>query len=235
MKKILKILFICTAFCTMLSACSVAAKNTAAVSPNTAAGNETRQNTLTEARSEKKKNVLNPEEKEASVTNSSGLAGYISDADGNIIEYVPEITSEAQKENTSNLTVSNTDIILESLVGTLSAVPSEEFGIRMDTLENGMDVIISNISNTVFLAAEEGTEVYALEEGIVTEIGWEAAFGYFVSVENTDGEIIKYTHLSNESEIRLENGDKIVKDQAIGHAGITGLTSKSGVGYVMYK
>lgn len=133
----------------------------------------------------------------------------------------------------SPVTLASTDII----GSVLKEINSHEiqFGASgyeyVDFTGTGMTSTVSERYASVFIPAEYGSEVFALFDGTVTKAEFETYFGYCVRVE-CDGQTILYTHLS---EMKVEAGDKISKDQVVGCAGTTGHAYASGGGYVLYK
>lgn len=70
----------------------------------------------------------------------------------------------------------------------------------------------------------EGTQIYALTDGVVIEKGTDPNHpkGYFVSIEDVGGDIHRYYHLQKESD--LEIGDEVWGGDPIGYVGSTGIT-----------
>lgn len=149
--------------------------------------------------------------------NGDEYAGYIWDGEGNIIEYVPR---EYYNDDTS-FTPSNIDIISEKLseIRTLFLEDKVPYGF---TYEENLTFYVSPKWTSILIPAEMGTPAYAVEDGTVVMAEYDGGKGLAVCVENTDGESIYYTHLS---EMAVENGDTVVKGQVVGYAGTTGLAS----------
>jgi murein DD-endopeptidase MepM/ murein hydrolase activator NlpD len=58
----------------------------------------------------------------------------------------------------------------------------------------------------VDFAAPYGTEVYAWKNGVVTQACWNGNYGNFISIQNDDGTIIRYGHLSS---YNCQEGDTV--------------------------
>lgn len=164
---------------------------------------------------------MNPEES----TKEYVQIGWGYDAEGN--EY--PVTVEKDDEHSGDkdlisfgITPLDTDIIL-------NALKNEEGG-RGIIDENGVKTISwTEKYVNVYVQCGMGEEIYALEGGTVTETGYLGGRGYAVTVENAEGEIIMYNHLS---EIKVNVGDTVVKNQVVGLAGNSGIICHVGTVYV---
>lgn len=158
--------------------------------------------------------------------------GYIADADGNIIEYVPAIDIYGNSDQTeNNVVLTDTDTIFDSInaaypVGTIEAYS------EIVSLDNGVEVQIGNGYSKLFVNAESGCNVLAIDKGTVTDQGYRSGLGMCVCVENSDGQTVTYAHLS---EVTVEKGDTVDKNQVIGFTGTTGATAEPGVAYILKK
>ena len=157
--------------------------------------------------------------------------GYIADADGNIIEYVPAIDIYGDSDKMeNNLALSNTDAIFDSLNAAYSVnAPLES---ETTTLDNGIWAEIGKGYSKIFVNKENGCNVLAIDSGTVTDQGYRSALGMCVCVENADGQTVTYAHLS---EVAVEKGDTVDKNQVIGLTGTTGATAEPGVAYILKK
>lgn len=81
---------------------------------------------------------------------------------------------------------------------------------------------------SVWVAAEKGSEIYSLVDGVVVMAEYHFGFGFTVEVETADGQHVKHFHLS---EMLAEVGDTVTRGQVIGLAGTTGAIACSGAGY----
>ncbi len=223
MKKI-RLFLVCTALCLSFSACSRADFKDPDVESlqNEVSRGHAENSEITDQVSDSQKNAASvPQPLKLSADVESGQNessdptsgyGYIADADGNVIEYVPAVDiSEVSSEAAS--------ICLDQ----------SEYG-TYRILDSGFEALIGANYVNIFVEAEIGTDIPALESGTVTETGYSAGLGYYVCVESGDGRFMKYAHLS---EIKSEEGNAVEKGQVIGCAGITGAASKSGTSYIL--
>lgn len=96
---------------------------------------------------------------------------------------------------------------------------SSYYGYRYDSeskqrqLHRGLDI-----------AAMEGETVYAGQDGIVTMAGYHDDYGNYVVIEDTDGLVSKYAHLSN---LSVSAGQTVEKGDQIGVTGGTGSSTGS--------
>ncbi len=242
MKKI-RLFLVCTALCLSFSACSHADfKDSDGESLQNEVSLEHQENPeITDQVSDSQKNAASvPQPLKLSVDVKSGKNessdptsgyGYIVDTDGNVIEYVPAVDiSEVSSEAAPDVDLDETDFILDNLATAASmCLDQSEYG-TYRILDSGFEALIGGNYVNIFVEAEIGTDIQALESGTVTETGYSAGLGYYVCVESGDGRFIKYAHLS---EIKSEEGNAVEKGQVIGCAGITGAASKSGTSYIL--
>jgi LysM repeat protein len=69
------------------------------------------------------------------------------------------------------------------------------------------------------IAAPLGDHIYAVEEGIVKKSYYKGSYGHVVFIEHPNGYETVYAHLSKRN---VQEGEKVVKGQLIGHIGSTG-------------
>lgn len=157
--------------------------------------------------------------------------GWVYDADGN--QYPATVEKEDEHSGDKDLisfgiTPTDTDIILNALN---NAVKNAEIDVgKIDEIEDGVKTVSwSDKHVNVYIQCGMGEEIYALEGGTVTEAGYLSTRGYAVTVENAEGQIIMYNHLS---EVKVSVGDTVVKNQVVGLAGNSGMTCHVGTGYV---
>lgn len=74
-------------------------------------------------------------------------------------------------------------------------------------------------SDHIMIAGTAGDEIYAVADGVVTETGFESRHGNFIIMDLGDGIAAKYGHLQ---EIKVSEGDEIIKGQLIATLGRTG-------------
>lgn len=235
MKKIFRQILVCAVICGMLSACSATAEhsygNDEAVTEKVIG----QEKSEAAAASEEPKSTPDIKPETAAATTDQpdldGRYGYIADADGNIIEYVPEtVISENSYQAGNSMDLTDTETILDSLNEALSIEAPLYYETKV--LNNGVQAEVSENCVQIFAEAEEGEEVFSLTGGKVTSAGFSGGLGFSVCVEDADGQVIRYAHLS---EIKVEKGDTVDKNQVIGLTGTTGRAFKSGVAYILEK
>lgn len=236
MKKTFCQILVCAVICGMLSACSATAEhsygNDEAVTEKVIG----QENSEAAAASEEPKSTPDIKPETAAATTDQpdldGRYGYIADADGNIIEYVPEtVISENSYQAGNSMDLTDTEKILDSLNEALS-IEASDVCFEAKVLNNGIEAEANKNCVQIFAEAEEGEEVFSLTGGKVTSAGFSGGLGISVCVEDADGQVIRYAHLS---EIKVENGDTVDKNQVIGLTGTTGRTFKPGVAYILEK
>jgi murein DD-endopeptidase MepM/ murein hydrolase activator NlpD len=82
------------------------------------------------------------------------------------------------------------------------------YGVRFGKLHSGID-----------LAAKEGTPYQSIHSGTVTQAGYYGAYGYAVTVQNSDGIEIIYAHSRR---VMVKVGDQVQAGQVLGQVGNTG-------------
>lgn len=86
---------------------------------------------------------------------------------------------------------------------------SDRFGVnRGDHLHGGLDI-----------AAPEGTNIYAADDGTVTFAGWSNSYGNYLIVEHEDGFETRYAHCTL---LLASEGQKVTRGQLIARVGTTG-------------
>ena len=68
-------------------------------------------------------------------------------------------------------------------------------------------------------AAPSGTPIFAIANGVITEVGYDGAYGYKTVQTLADGTEIWYCH---QSETGVEVGEKVIQSEQIGRVGSTG-------------
>ncbi len=90
----------------------------------------------------------------------------------------------------------------------VSGTVSSPFGPRDGKIHEGLDV-----------AAEEGTEIYCVKDGVVDFAGAKGTYGNVVIIHHSDGLKTLYAHAS---EILVSEGERVSQGQAIARVGSTG-------------
>lgn len=171
-----------------------------------------------------------PAEETASETTKEYIQiGIIRDADGN--EYPATVEAEQSHSGDRDLISygikpSDTDKILNALNSTM------EYNVQkvVEDSENGIKIVswTGKYAN-VYIECGMGEEIYALEGGKVVESGYLGSTGHTVTVENAEGRIVKYCHLS---ETKVSEGDTVIDGQVVGLAGNSGIISHIGTVYI---
>lgn len=93
---------------------------------------------------------------------------------------------------------------------------SEDISMPYGAQENGA------FSDHINIVGKEGDEVYAVSEGVVTELGFESTCGNYVVIDLGDGISVKYGHLKD---ILVKEGEAVEKGQEIAGLGQTGMAT----------
>ncbi len=80
----------------------------------------------------------------------------------------------------------------------------------------------SHVHTGLDIRAHIGWPIRSLQKGVVTEAGMNGPAGLMVQVQQEDGKIVTYAHMS---EILASKGDEVSRGQHIGRVGCTGRTS----------
>ena len=139
-----------------------------------------------------------------------------------------------QRHENANVSLTDTDMIFDS-VNAAAAYPVGTDYPEFITLDNGVEAEISDSYSRIFVNAENGCNVLAIDKGTVAYTGWGTGLGMCVYVENANGETVIYAHLNLNGGIAVEKGDTIDKCQIIGSTGTTGAASEPGVAYILKK
>lgn len=75
------------------------------------------------------------------------------------------------------------------------------------------------VSEHVNIAGTAGDEIYAVADGVVTEVSYESTCGNFILIDVGNGITVKYGHLQDTN---VSEGDEITQGQVIGSMGKTG-------------
>lgn len=91
------------------------------------------------------------------------------------------------------------------------------FGQRMHPVKK-----ILKLHKGVDIIASLGTNVSAPGDGVVSDVGFDENYGYFIEIKHDEIYSTRYHHLSK---VLVKKGDKIKVDQKIGEIGSTGLST----------
>ncbi|MBC8386183.1 MAG: peptidoglycan DD-metalloendopeptidase family protein [Candidatus Cloacimonetes bacterium] len=89
-----------------------------------------------------------------------------------------------------------------------------DFGVQKSDVYN-----VSITNNGIDIRAEEGTEVVAIEDGIIVFAEWHGGSGKLVIIDHTNGFYSLYAHNNS---LLVSKGDKVEKNQPIALSGKTG-------------
>ena len=90
---------------------------------------------------------------------------------------------------------------------------------------------VEEYHNGLDIAADEGSNVYAVRSGTVTDIHFSETYGNVMSYETNDGYTIVYNHLKS---ILVEEGEKITQGEVVAYVGSTGLVTGPHLHYTVY-
>ena len=85
--------------------------------------------------------------------------------------------------------------------------------------------------NGIDIAAEEGSNVYAVRNGTVTNIHYSETYGNVITIETKDGYKIIYNHLQK---IFPEINEPVIQGEIIALVGTTGLSTGPHLHYTVY-
>jgi murein DD-endopeptidase MepM/ murein hydrolase activator NlpD len=93
----------------------------------------------------------------------------------------------------------------------------------------------TNLPHTgVDFAAQRGTPVRAVGDGIITEAGWNGGYGKAIDIKHDATYSSRYAHLNNFAP-GIRPGVKVFKGQVIGYVGSTGRTTGPHLHFELYK
>lgn len=91
---------------------------------------------------------------------------------------------------------------------------TSEFGWRIDPVDN-----VRSFHYGTDIAAPTGSDIMAIEDGIIIATGYNDSAGNYVKMRHNNGMYSRYLHLSK---ISVSQGEKVVQGQTIGLVGNTG-------------
>jgi len=91
---------------------------------------------------------------------------------------------------------------------------------------------VEEYHNGIDVAADEGSNVYAVRSGTVTDIHYSDTYGNVLTFETDDGFKIIYAHLES---INVEEGEPVVQGEVVAYIGQTGLCTGPHLHYSVYE
>lgn len=93
----------------------------------------------------------------------------------------------------------------------------------------------TNVPHTgVDFAAQRGTPVRAVGDGIISEAGWNGSYGKAIDIKHDASYLSRYAHLHNFAP-GIHPGVKVFKGQVIGYVGSTGRSTGPHLHFELYK
>ena len=86
----------------------------------------------------------------------------------------------------------------------------------------------------VDFAAERGTPVRAVGDGVITQAGWNGSYGKAIDLQHDGRYMSRYAHLHNFAD-GIRNGVEVKKGQIIGYVGSTGRSTGPHLHFELYK
>jgi murein DD-endopeptidase MepM/ murein hydrolase activator NlpD len=93
---------------------------------------------------------------------------------------------------------------------------------------------VSTPHTGIDFAAKRGTPVRAVGDGIITQSGWNGAYGKAIDIQHDATYTTRYAHLDRLAE-GIRHGTSVVKGQVIGYVGSTGRTTGPHLHFELYK
>ncbi len=143
-------------------------------------------------------------------------------------EYVPSVNGNSlQKDGI------DAPIAAEVMAYTEDWIDPVDNGIVSSLCGNRTNPVldVEEYHNGLDIAADEGSNVYAVRSGTITDIHTSATYGNTVSFETDDGYTIIYSHLK---EILVNVGEKVTQGEVIAYVGSTGLVTGPHLHYTVY-
>jgi murein DD-endopeptidase MepM/ murein hydrolase activator NlpD len=123
-----------------------------------------------------------------------------------------------------------------SLARTFLRFPLEFTGISSHFAESRFHPILkTNLPHMgVDFAAQRGTPVRAVGDGVISEAGWNGAYGKAIDIKHDSSYLSRYAHLQGFA-AGIRAGTSVVKGQIIGYVGSTGRSSGPHLHFELYK
>jgi murein DD-endopeptidase MepM/ murein hydrolase activator NlpD len=88
--------------------------------------------------------------------------------------------------------------------------------------------------NGVDFAAQRGTPVRAIGDGVINQIGWNGNYGKAIDVQHDSTYMSRYAHLDRFA-VGIRNGTSVTKGQIIGYVGSTGRSTGPHLHFELHK
>jgi murein DD-endopeptidase MepM/ murein hydrolase activator NlpD len=86
----------------------------------------------------------------------------------------------------------------------------------------------------VDFAAQRGTPVRAVGDGVINEAGWNGGYGKAIDIRHDSSYLSRYAHLQSFAP-GIRSGASVTKGQIIGYVGSTGRSSGPHLHFELYK
>ncbi len=105
----------------------------------------------------------------------------------------------------------------EAVMPVSSGIVTSSYGSRMHPVYS-----VESFHSGIDIAASEGSKIYAVLDGTVTDAGYADTAGYYVRIEHENDKVTLYCHCS---ELFVEKGINVRKGDVIAAVGQTGLAT----------
>lgn len=154
-------------------------------------------------------------------------------------ESKPDAASASGSENGESASSSTESSETEPVES--SAEPVEEKSISVeDWMKQPHSSPLANVNveldptgDYTFIPAEQGTEVFAIDDGevVYAKTGFNKGCGAVVVIKHTGGIYTVYGHLDIDSGFEVSVGDSVKAGQCVGYVGSSGLADRHGLGF----
>ena len=148
------------------------------------------------------------------------------------IEIKNDVSANAAINSTIN-DIDNTDNVQEAMQIIEGWIDPVDKGIISSLCGTRLNPVLNvdEYHNGIDIASDEGSNVYAVRSGTVTNIRYSETYGNVLEYETNDDFKIIYCHLS---EIAVEIGDEVIQGDIVAYVGSTGLTTGPHLHYSVY-
>lgn len=112
-------------------------------------------------------------------------------------------------------------------INPIEGIITSSFGDRLNPILNK-----SELHNGLDIAAKEGTEVFAVQNGTVIEVDKSNTYGNYIKYKTDNGLVIMYAHLQK-SIVKVNS--KVKKGKVVAYSGNTGLSTGPHLHYTIFK